>query len=342
MLTHRIYYKLKPLIPRSLQISIRRVFVKRKKRLFAEIWPIDEGAGTLPEGWQGWPEGKKFAFVLTHDVETKEGQKKCRNLAEIEMELGFRSSFNFVAEDYWVDRELQRFLLENGFEIGVHGLNHRGNMFCPPKRFFNEAPKINYYLREWKALGFRAPSMYRDFKLLHFLDILYDSSGFDTDPFEPQPDGLRTIFPLWIPHPNSLNEINPNNKTCPSDPTNSINSTNPSNPINSFGFVELPYTLPQDHTLFLLLKEKDCSIWKTKLDWIAKKGGMALILTHTDYMSFNGSSSKTSYSIDYYIKFLEYVKSIYSGNYWHKLPCEVAQFFKNFYKTSRTKTQQAQ
>jgi len=310
MLTHRIYYKLKPYIPRSLQISIRRIFVKMKKRFYRDFWPIDERASSPPKGWIGWPDGKKFAFVLSHDVETEEGQKKCRQLAEIEMKLGFRSSFNFVAEDYIVDKGLQRFLLDNGFEIGIHGLNHKGNMFSPPKRFFNEAPKINYYLREWKAVGFRAPSMYRDFKLLHFLDILYDSSGFDTDPFEPQPDGLKTIFPLWIPYPNSIN---------------SINST------NSFGFVELPYTLPQDHTLFLLLKEKDCSIWKTKLDWIAKKGGMSLIVTHTDYMSFNGSGSKISYPVDYYIKFLEYVKSTYSGVYWHKLPCEIAQFFKNFY-----------
>ena len=31
------------------------------------------------------------------------------------------------------------------------------------------------------------------------LNIAYDASTFDTDPFEPQPDGVNTIFPFWVP-----------------------------------------------------------------------------------------------------------------------------------------------
>jgi hypothetical protein len=30
--------------------------------------------------------------------------------------------------------------------------------------------------------------------------------------------------------------------------------------------------------------EKTISIWKKKLDWIVEKGGMALLITHPDYM----------------------------------------------------------
>lgn len=318
MLTHKIYYKLKPLIPRSLQLFIRRIIVKRKLKVYKDVWPINERAGKPPEGWQGWPEGKKFAFVLTHDVETHDGLKKCRKMAEIEMELGFRSSFNFVVEDYPVDKDLQNFLKKNGFEIGIHGLNHRGNIFSPPRRFLTKASRINHYLREWGAVGFRSPSMYRDFELLSFLDILYDSSSFDTDPFEPQPAAVGTIFPFLVPIRNAFNHID----------QSSLLLLRLAPYVNYF--VELPYTLPQDHTLFLILKEKDFRIWKEKLDWIAQKGGMALILTHPDYMSFNGSGSKINYPVDYYIKFLEYVKSTYSGLYWHKLPCEIAYFYKNF------------
>ncbi len=29
----------------------------------------------------------------------------------------------------------------------------------------------------------------------------YDTSTFDTDPFEPEPAGVRTIFPFWVPGP---------------------------------------------------------------------------------------------------------------------------------------------
>ena len=91
------------------------------------------------------------------------------------------------------------------------------------------------------------------------LNIEYDSSTFDTDPFEAQPDGVKSVFPFWVAG------ISPR-----------------------VGYVELPYTLPQDFTLFILLKEKDITIWKQKLSWIAKKGGMALVITHPDYMNFDG------------------------------------------------------
>ena len=48
--------------------------------------------------------------------------------------------------------------------------------------------------------------------------------------------------------------------------------------------------MPQDHLLFVILQEKNIDIWKRKLDWIAEKGGMALLNTHSDYMSFDGGA----------------------------------------------------
>ena len=96
----RIYYKLKPLIPRDIQIKLRRIMVRRKRARYADVWPIDERTSPPPEGWTGWPEGKKFALVLTHDVDTARGQDRCRQLMEREERLGFRSSFGFVPECY--------------------------------------------------------------------------------------------------------------------------------------------------------------------------------------------------------------------------------------------------
>jgi hypothetical protein len=55
----------------------------------ADIWPIDHGASAPPQGWPGWPDGKRFALVLTHDVDTGKGQERCLDLARLEMELGF-------------------------------------------------------------------------------------------------------------------------------------------------------------------------------------------------------------------------------------------------------------
>ena len=45
----------------------------------------------------------------------------------------------------------------------------------------------------------------------------------------------------------------------------------------------MPITLPQDHTLFAILEQRDASVWLEKLDHLRRRGGMALMLTHPDY-----------------------------------------------------------
>ena len=119
---------------------------------------------------------------------------------QLEMEMGFRSSFNFVPEgDYRVPSALRQELLQNGFEIGVHDLRHDGRLFRSAAEFRKRAVRINRYLEDWKAVGFRSGFMLHNLDWLHQLNIEYDMSTFDTDPFEPQPEGRHTIFPNWIP-----------------------------------------------------------------------------------------------------------------------------------------------
>src|SRR3990167_5067916 len=121
---NRLFYTIKPLIPRTIQIYLRRNIIQRKRGLYADVWPVDKKAGRPPKGWQGWPDGKKFALVLTHDVDTANGYKKCHALIKLEKKLGFMSSFNFVPKRYDVSPELRSYLSNNGFEVGVHGLYH--------------------------------------------------------------------------------------------------------------------------------------------------------------------------------------------------------------------------
>jgi hypothetical protein len=300
MFLNKFYYSVKPFIPRSLQIFARRRMVARKRRLCGDVWPVDERAASPPEGWHGWPEGKRFALVLTHDVETHKGLGKCLELAELEKGLGFRSSFNFVPEGYKVPKEIIHYLGQWGFEVGVHGLKHDGKLFHSRKRFQEQAVRINHYLDEWKSVGFASPSMHHNLDWTHELNIEYDASTFDTDPFEPQPDGVATIFPFMVHGYNGHR-----------------------------GYVELPYTLPQDFTLFVLMKERNIDIWKKKLDWIADKGGMALLITHPDYMNCkSGICGMEEYPVDFYEELLDYVKRKYEGRYWNALPREVAGFWK--------------
>ena len=107
MTVHTLYYNLKKYIPRKMQLFLRRQAVRGQRHLYGKVWPIDESAKTRPASWPGWPEQKKFALVLTHDVDTAKGVENCKALMMLELLLGFRSSFNFVPERYTVPPELR-------------------------------------------------------------------------------------------------------------------------------------------------------------------------------------------------------------------------------------------
>lgn len=276
-----------------------------------DTWPIMPGSERPPEGWPGWPDGKRFALVLTHDVEGPAGLDKCRQVMELERQLGFRSSFNFIPESgYVASRELREELTTNGFEVGVHDLYHDGKLFRNRRGFARKAVRINGYLKDWGAVGFRSGFMLQKLDWLHDLNILYDTSTFDTDPFEPQPQGQNTIFPFWVARPGAPSglRVGPSGLGCP-------------------GYVELPYTLPQDSTLFLLLRERHPDVWFQKLDWIAKQGGMALVNVHPDYAYFGGpTTSACTYPAQCYARFLEYARQRYDGSFWQPLAKDLAAF----------------
>ena len=102
-----------------------------------EVWPVLPGSERPPADWPGWPDGKKFAFVLTHDVEGQAGLDRCRSLMELEAKLNFRSSFNFIPEgEYRVSKELRDELTGRGFEVGVHDLRHDGKLYIGKRKEF--------------------------------------------------------------------------------------------------------------------------------------------------------------------------------------------------------------
>jgi hypothetical protein len=137
---------------------------------------------------------------------------------------------------------------------------------------------------------------------LHQLEIDYDMSTFDTDPFEPQPEGRHTIFPFLMQAPGRNGD-------------------------SAKAYVELPYTLPQDSTLFLLLQEKTPEIWMRKLDWVASHGGMVLINTHPDYTAFDSRGRDSfDYPVAFYKELLAYLQHRYTGQYWAALPKDVANY----------------
>lgn len=343
------YYFLKPYIPWRLRVALRRRMARRAQTVGADSWPISVAAGQAPDGWPGWPDGRQFAFVLTHDVEGIKGLERVPHLMELEKRLGFRSSFNFIPEGpYSVSQALRHQLVAEGFEVGVHGLHHDGKLYNSRSLFRKRAIRINRYLKDWGAVGFRSPFMHHNLDWIHDLAVQYDASTFDTDPFEPQPDGAGTIFPFWVPSPSphwgaGRGEVPPlahptgegvrrTGEGVPSEsPPSDFGFRDWDFPARRAGYVELPYTLVQDFNLFVVLQAKTIDIWKQKLDWLAERGGMALLDTHPDYMHFAGTGpGAAEYDVGRYQEFLEYVSTRYAGQYWHALPRDVAARYRPF------------
>jgi hypothetical protein len=296
----RIYYNLKPYMPRPLIQLLRRLYSARIEEVQASGWPIEDryvqfqwqvikhvmrasGQHTLHYR-HFWPHGRRFAFVLTHDVETFIGRDHVLQVAELEERLGFRSSFNFVPERYHTEEALVQELRERGFEVGVHGLKHDGKLFRSHKEFLQRAEKINGYIRQYGAVGFRTPLTHRQPEWMQVLDLQYDLSFFDTDPYEPMPGGTMSIWPFQLGR-----------------------------------FVELPYTLAQDYTLTRVLSETTPRIWLDKVNFLADHYGMALVNTHPDYLS-----DADVWQV--YEAFLRAIKE--RDDYWHALPRDAANWWR--------------
>jgi hypothetical protein len=294
-----MYYTAKPLIPRGLQLSLRRTRIRMLRNKYQQTWPIyTPGAKGIASGTQ-WPNGKRFALILTHDVEGPTGRDRCRPLVQLEKDLGFRSAFYFVPRRYSTRSELREYITQQGFEVGVHGLYHDGKLYNNTAVFQQRVPTINDYLNDWKSCGFSSPCAHHNLAWTSELNIKYAVTTYDTDPFEPQGGGIGTVFPFRVHNCQTGRD-----------------------------YIEIPYTLPQDFALYVLMKEKTNEIWKRKLDWIAQCGGMVHLKTHPDYMSFETKTTGIEeYPLSYYTDFLRYVRQNYSDQYWHACPNELADFY---------------
>jgi hypothetical protein len=257
------YYLVRPLMPRPLQISARRLYSKVQARTPFPRWPVEaslhgfydlvlalaaELAGADVPYIAPWPGGRSWALVLTHDVETGAGLRQLPVLRDLELAAGYRSSWNLVPGRYDVPDDVVAALRADGFEVGLHGMYHDGRDLADGV-YQQRLPEMRRWAQRWQASGFRSPATHRAWDTMASLPFEYDSSYPDTDPFEPQPGGCCS----WLPFFNG--------------------------PI-----VELPITLTQDHTAFVILRRTDAGMWIGKSERIRAAGGMALLITHPDYL----------------------------------------------------------
>jgi len=291
-LPQRMYYSLlRPVVPlrtrQWLQKKVNRQRDCRQDFIWSEFVDLVQSDADMWERFTSaiYPQGYETAIVMTHDVETQRGYDFIPKVIELETRYGFRSSWNLVAYKYRLHPDIVNFIQSSGHEIGIHGYNHDGTEYYSERRFMRRARYVNQALQKYGAVGFRSPQMHRNLAWLQSLNILYDASCFDYDPYQPFPGGTGSIWPFMAGR-----------------------------------LVELPYTVPQDHTIFCTLNGTDISIWKNKTEWLLRNRGMVLTLTHPDYLQDEGR-------MNLYEEYLAYLRDIPRA--WHCLPREMAERYRS-------------
>lgn len=231
-----------------------------------------------------WPDEYKSAVSLTHDIETQAGLRRSLLVAEIEQKLGIRSAWYLVPHSYPVDHGIINELQAMGHEIGIHGYNHDGRLFIAKTIFDSRIGPINKAADRFQASGFRSPMVHRNLAWMQALEFDYDASCFDIDPFQAMPGGVGGVWPFMAGK-----------------------------------LVELPYTLPQDHTLMVTLGVPAYEVWVQKLDLIRSLSGMGMLITHPDYLD-------SPQRQDEYRRFCEHVSTL--SDSWLALPREIASWWR--------------
>jgi peptidoglycan/xylan/chitin deacetylase (PgdA/CDA1 family) len=298
-----VYYRVKRLLPRGFWLALRRARARRASRPAFPAWPLETGVERLlrfyaqchllAEGAEQaafrwfWPGNHTAALVLTHDVESAEGLRLALDLADLEQDRGFRSSFNIVGAQYPIDHVIVRELQQRGFEVGLHGLYHDRSLFSSRGEFERQVPLLADSARLLGAEGFRSPSTHRVIDWLPELPVEYDCTVPHSDPYEPQPGGCATIWPYMLGR-----------------------------------LVEVPYTLPQDHTLFTVLGRRSVQPWLDQAAEIEDRFGMIQCLSHPD-RGYLGDADKRAV----YREFLDALAE--RDRLWPALPRDVARWWRN-------------
>jgi peptidoglycan/xylan/chitin deacetylase (PgdA/CDA1 family) len=297
-----LYYRCKPLIPRALQLSLRRLWTAVKGTPTFPRWPHDDSVERLARFYGAcvlratrrsevsfrwfWPNGAHAAAILTHDVEGASGMRNALRVAEIDGQYGFRSSFNIVGNWYPIDWGVIRELSARGHEIGSHALHHDRSLFSSRAEFERQLPALRRSVTELGASGFRSPATHRVPEWLAELPVDYDVTMPFSDPYEAQPGGTCSAWPFFI------------------------------GPV-----LEMPYTLPQDHTLFTLMRRKDSSVWVEQMLRLKRHFGLIQCVSHPDVGYLADHRNEIIYR-----GFLEALRS--QDDLWHALPRDVSRWWR--------------
>jgi hypothetical protein len=262
-----IYYSLRSLMPVTLRRFLQKAWIIKQSKIPFPKWPVDhtvdslfeqllllsirtQGVKRIPFIWF-WPNGAPSCAVIGHDVETTLGREFSTKVMDLDDTYGIKSSFSIVPEQrYEVSTDYLSSIWKRGFEVIIQGLNHDGNLFRDRNEYLASVEKINAYGRQYGAIGFRSPVLYRNQKWFDALKFSYDTSVPNAGHFEAQRGGCCTVMPYFVGN-----------------------------------IVELPVTTTQDYALFNYLNKYSIEIWANQIKLIMERHGFINFIIHPDYIT---------------------------------------------------------
>ena len=262
----KAYYLLRPFFSDSIRRHIQRMHLRNWDAIRFPAWPVDftvdrihqkllalamraQGLEKVPFIWF-WPDNFRSCAIITHDVEESPGRDFCGQLMDLDESFGFYSSFQVVPESrYPVPKSYLKSIVSRGFEVNVHDLKHDGRLYADHEEFLRRAERINYYIRDFKAEGFRSGILYRNADWFGAFEFSYDMSIPNVAHLDPQRGGCCTVMPYFIGK-----------------------------------IVELPLTCTQDYVLFQLLRNHSLDLWKEQIALIKANHGLISLIVHPDYI----------------------------------------------------------
>ena len=262
---HKYYYLLRPMLPLAIRKRLQRLIFRRRRTCMFPAWPVDcsveeifeqlmalalraSGVREIPFIWF-WPDGKRGALMMTHDVEEQRGADHSDFLMQLDDSYGIKAAFQLIPEGaYKVFDSLVSKIRARGFELNIHDLDHDGRLYEHKKRFEKRARKINEYGRKYGMEGFRSGSMHRNQEWVGLLEFQYDMSVPTVSHLEPQKGGCCTVTPYFVEN-----------------------------------VLELPLTTIQDHGMFYVLLDRSIDLWKQQIEIILAHYGLISFIVHPDY-----------------------------------------------------------
>jgi hypothetical protein len=300
------YYRLRPMMAVSLRKHLQKFYLQGWDNISFPGWPVDRSVDILLEKlvviamndmridrlpfiWF-WPDRYDACAILTHDVETSVGRDFSDRLMDIDDEFGVKASFQIVPEKrYGVPESFLESIRQRGFEINVQGLDHDGDLFACRREFLERAKRINQYAKQWGALGFRSPILYRNSEWFADLDFEYDMSVPNTARMEAQRGGCCTAMPYTLPS----------------------------------GMTELPVTMAEDYTLLHILNDYSATLWKQQMKSVLTGHGLMNFIIHPDYLI--ADYARTVYKT--LLEDITRLRN--NNNVWVTLPKEVSRWWRD-------------